>query len=164
MPLYTLPTAPVTLLNRYDDVSVGGAEADIYSYTVPAGKLSNNGDKLIVVYAGSFVTGGTELCQLKYYFAGTGIWDSIGVAPTTGTTSWRVTAELIRVSSTVVRYTVSLQTTGASGFIYCNVGELTGLTLSNTNIIKLTGVSSGIGSGAGDIVGKMSSGTFSPAG
>lgn len=143
------------IFDHFTDTSVGGAEADIYSSTLPANAFGTNGDKVKAYYGGNFVTVGTELAQLKVVLAGTTIWDSTGVAPTTGTTSWRVVVELIRVSATVVRYTVSLNTTGASGFVYCTSGELTGLTLSGTNILKLTGTSSGVGSGAGDIVGKM---------
>lgn len=147
----------------FTDTSVGGAEADIYTKTLEASFLGANGDKVLASYSGNFVTVGTELTQLKVYFGGTAIWDSTGVAPTTGTTSWNVRTEVIRVSSTVVRYSVSLTTSGASGFVYQTTGELTGLTLSNTNVIKVTGTSSGVGSGAGDIVGKMGYVQFSPA-
>lgn len=150
------------LFDHFTDATVGGAEADIYSDTIPASQLSANGQKLVSLFSGNFVTVGTELTQLKLYFAGTVIWDSTGVAPSTGTTSWRVFSEIIRVSSTVVRYTVSLNTTGASGYTYCSVGELTGLTLSNTNILKITGTSTGVGSGSGDIVGKMGYVEFKP--
>ncbi len=151
-------------MDNFADVSVGGAEADIYSYTTLANTFATNGDKLIANYGGNFVTVGTELTQLKAYFGGTAIWDSTGVAPNTGTTSWRIVVELIRVSASTVRYAVALNTTGASGFVYCTVGELTGLTLSGTNILKVTGTSTGVGSGAGDIVGKMSFGRWEPAG
>lgn len=144
-----------SIFDYFTDVSVGGAEADIYSATLDVSLFATDGDKVTASYGGNFVTGGTELTQLKAKLAGTTIWDSTGVAPTTGTTSWRVYVELIRVSSTVIRYTVSLQTTGATGYVYCSVGELTGLTLTNTNILKITGTSTGVGSGAGDIVGKM---------
>jgi hypothetical protein len=151
------------LFDHFADVSVGGAEADIYTDTLLANTFNANGDKVTANYGGNFVTVGTELTQLKVYLAGTAIWDSTGVAPTTGTTSWNVDVKLIRVSSTIVRYTVTLNTTGASGFVYATVGELTGLTLSGTNILKITGTSSGVGSGAGDIVGKMGFVSFSPA-
>lgn len=144
-----------TLFDQFADSSVGGAEADIYTNTTAANTFAVNGDKLLAEYGGNFVTVGTELTQLKVYFAGTAIWDSTGVAPVTGTTSWRVFVDIIRVSSTVVRYSVSLTTTGATGYVYTTVGELTGLTLSGTNILKITGTSTGVGSGAGDIVGKM---------
>lgn len=144
-----------SIFDFFTNGTVGGAEADIFTATTDASLLSTNGDKLLAEYSGNFVTVGTQLTQLKVYFGGTAIWDSTGVAPTTGTTSWRVVVELIRVSATVVRYTVSLNTTGASGYVYCTAGELTGLTLTNTNILKITGTSSGVGSGSGDIVGKM---------
>ena len=152
-----------TLFDFFADVTVGGAEADIFSATLAANTFNGNGDKVVASYGGNFVTGGTELTDLLVKFAGTTIWDSTGLAPATGTTSWRVNAELIRVSSTVIRYTVSLNTTGASGYVYCTVGELTGLTLSGTNILLLRGSSSGVGSGSGDIVGKMGSIDFRPA-
>lgn len=150
------------LFNYVADVSVGGAETDIFTSTLIASTFNANNEKIVAMYSGNFVTVGTELTQLKVYFAGTAIWDSTGVAPSTGTTSWRVYVELIRVSSTVVRYAVSLNTTGASGYVYATSGELTGLTLSGTNIIKITGTSSGVGSGAGDIVGKMGYINFQP--
>lgn len=152
-----------TLFDHFTDTTVGGAEADIYTDTLAASTLNVNGDKIIASYSGNFETVGTELTQLKAYFAGTAIWDSTGVAPTTGTTSWKVLVELIRVSSTVVRYSVALTTTGASGFVYQTTGELAGLTLSNTNILKITGTSSGVGSGSGDIIGRMSYIKFEPA-
>ena len=144
-----------TLFDSYADVTVGGAEADIFTNTLLANTFNSNGDKVLASYGGNFVTVGTELTELRVKFAGTTIWDSTGVAPSTGTTSWAVSAEIIRVSSTVIRYNVRLNTTGASGYVYNTVGELTGLTLSGTNILKVTGLSSGVGSGSGDIVGKM---------
>lgn len=152
-----------TLFDYYTDVTVGGAETDIYSSNVIAGQLANNGEKLTAQYGGNFVTGGTELCDLEVYFGGSVIWDSTGVAPSTGTTSWRVWVEIIRVSASVIRYTVSLNTTGASGFVYAKSDELTGLTLSNANILKITGTSSGVGSGSGDIIGKMGFVEWRPA-
>lgn len=151
------------IFDQFADSTVGGAEADIYTNTLIANVFGANGDKVTASYGGNFVTVGTEITQLKVYFAGTAIWDSTGVAPTTGTTSWNVEVKLIRVSSTAVRYTVTLNTTSASGFVYAVSGEITGLTLSGTNILKITGASSGIGSGAGDIVGKMGYITFMPA-
>jgi hypothetical protein len=159
----TLATVGGVIFDDFADSTVGGAEADIYTKTINASMLSTNGDKAIAEYGGNFVTVGTELTQLKVYFAGTAIWDSTGVAPTTGTTSWGVSVKLIRVSATVVRYDVRLTTSGASGFNYCVVGELTGLTLTNTNILKITGTSTGVGSGSGDIVGKMSFIKYEPA-
>lgn len=152
-----------SIFDHFVDATVGGTEADIYTDTLPANSFGTNGDKVIASYGGNFVTVGTESVELKVYFAGTAIWDSTGIAVNTGTSSWRVYVEIIRVSATVVRYTVSLNTTGASAFVYATSGELTGLTLSNTNILKITGFSSGIGSGSGDIIGKMGFVSWYPA-
>ena len=151
------------IFDYFTDSTVGGAETDIFTNTILANTLGSNADKLSASYAGNFVTVGTEVVQLKVYFAGTAIWDSTGIAVTTGTTSWIVYVEIIRVSSTVIRFNVSLSTTGASGFVYDTCGELTGLTLSSGNILKITGTSSGVGSGSGDIVGKMGYVEFKPA-
>ena len=151
-----------TIFDYFTDSTVGGAETDIYSSTLDASLFATNGDKVTATYNGNFVTVGTEIVQLQIKLAGTTIWDSTGIAVTTGTSSWNVDVKLIRVSSTVIRYVVTLNTTGASGFVYCTSGELTGLTLTNTNILKLTGTSSGVGSGSGDIVGKSAFVEFKP--
>lgn len=152
-----------SLSDFYTDTSVGGAEADIYSTSLLANTYGSDGDKVTAVYAGNFVTGGTELTQLKVYLAGTAIWDSTGVAPTTGTTSWDIRVDTVRGSSTSVRYTVVLGTTGASGYVYAKSGELAALTLTNANTLKITGTSTGVGSGVGDIVGKMGYVEWKPA-
>lgn len=144
-----------SIFESFADVTVGGAEADIFSNTLDASLFGTNGQKIVAEYSGNFVTVGTEMTQLQVKLAGNTLWDSTGVAPTTGTTSWRVTCTLIRVSATVVRYSVALNTSGASGFVYCTVGELPGLTLTGINILKITGASAGVSSGAGDIIGKM---------
>ena len=146
---------PSVLFDHYTDSSVGGGESTIYSDTIAASQLANNGEKLKAMYGGDFITAGTESTQLLVTFAGTTIFNSGSVAVSTGTSGWGVEIDIVRVSSTVIRYTVRLTTSGATTFNYCSSGELTGLTLSNTNDLVLRGASSGIGSGAGDIVGIM---------
>lgn len=143
------------IFDHYIDSTVGGAETDIYTDTIVGNSLSSNGDKIVGNYSGNFVTLGTESVQLKAYFAGSNIWDSTGIAMAVGTSSWRICVEIIRVSAIIIRYSVSLNTSGASGFVYETAGELTSLTLSASNVLKITGISSGVGSGVGDIVGKM---------
>lgn len=143
--------------------TVGGAEADIYTDTLPASTFAVNGDKVSAYYAGNFVTVGTESVQLKVYLAGTAVWDSTGVAVTTGTTSWAIRVEVIRASSTSLTYIVTLSTTGASAFNYATSGVLTGLTLANTAILKATGTSTGVGSGSGDIVGNSGAVFYYPS-
>ncbi len=50
---------------------------------------------------------------------------------------------------------VSFTTEGAALAAYTAVGELTGLTLSGTNILKITGQAAGVGAASNDIVAKM---------
>jgi hypothetical protein len=141
----------------------GTSETDLYSYTTEAGLLSNNGETITATYGGSFVdSGGTATRQLKLYFGGTAIAD-FGALTISGAASWTMRCSLIRVSSTVVRYEASLTSGGITTVIPPAVGELTGLTLSNTNILKITGTASGAGAATNDIVAKMGAVYYWPA-
>lgn len=145
-----------TLATTYADVgNVTTTETDIFTFTTAAGELGANGDRLEAQYAGVFVSSGTATRQLKVYFGGTAIFDS-GALTISLAAAWDVTCTITRVSGTVIRYAVSMTTEGAALAAYTATGELTGLTLSNTNIIKLTGTAAGVGAASNDIVGKAS--------
>jgi hypothetical protein len=131
-------------------------ETDLFSYSVAARELANNGDRIGAQYAGTFVSSATATRQLKLKFAGTTIFDS-GALTLSLSAAWDIVATLVRVSATVVRYSVSMTTEGAALPAYTACGELTGLTLSNANILKLTGTAAGTGAATNDIVGKMAS-------
>lgn len=144
------------LFDYSSDISVGGAETDIYSSTLAANTFNKNGDKVCASWSGVYVNSVSH--ELKVYFAGTNIYDS-GLLPYSAG-GWNVVAELIRVSSTVVRYSVRLTNSDSlQAFITCSVGELTGLTLTGTNILKITAYTDG---SAGDLVGKMGTVAFAP--
>lgn len=132
----------------------GTTETDIYSYTTGASILGANGDKIDSIYGGIFVSSGTATRQMKVYFGGTAIFDS-GALSISGSAAWSLFVMIIRVSATVIRYSVALQTQGAALSAYCSAGELTGLTLSNTNILKITGTAAGVGAATNDIVAKL---------
>jgi len=132
----------------------GTSETDIYSYTSPASILGVNGDKLDATYGGNFVSSATATRQLKFYFGGTVIFDS-GALSISGSSSWTLFVTIIRVSASVIRYTIDLQTQGAALSSYCSTGELTGLTLSNTNVMKMTGTAAGVGAATNDIIARL---------
>ena len=67
-------------------------------------------------------------------------------------TDFCVNLLIIRDGSTSVRCVATANTTGASTNAYAKVTKITGLTLSNTNILKVTGTV-GTGAVAGDITG-----------
>lgn len=138
-----------------DANNTGTGETDLYTYTTKANTFAANGEKLEAWYSGTF-NDLTATSQLKVYFAGTAIADT-GALTVSAIGGWKIDVALIRVSSTVVRYVVNISTPGASTAIYTSSGELTGLTLSNTNIIKITGTAGGGTGGNSDITAKSGS-------
>jgi len=109
-----------------------------------------------------FVSSGTATRQIKIYFGGTAIFDT-GALTLSLSSAWTVYVTIIRVSSSVIRYMISLTTEGAALSAYTAVGELTGLTLTSTNILKITGQAAGVGAATNDIVAKLGSIAWHPA-
>lgn len=150
------------LFDHYADQGNGTTvETDLYSDTIAAGQLANNGDKLEIEYGGIFVSSATATREVKIYFAGTAIFDT-GALTLSLSSAWTAFAKIIRVSATVVRYMVSFTTEGAALAAYTAVGELTGLTLSGTTVLKITGQAAGVGAATNDIVAKLGSVVFVP--
>ena len=129
-------------------------ETDLYSDTIAAGQLAANGNQLVAVYAGVYAGSATATSQIKCYFAGTQIFAS-GALSITAANEWQMDVTIVRVSTSVVRYTVILTTPALSTADYQNVGELTGLDLTTTAILKITGQSSGTGAGSNQITAKL---------
>lgn len=134
-----------SLFNDFADVSNGTTlETDLYTHTLSAGQLTNNGDKLFVQFGGT-ATGNTNRKQIKLYFGGTIVGDSGLIIPIAATALlWDGNFMIMRVSSTVVRVTGSLlfvDTTLVNQSNPTKYVEVTGLTLSNTQIVKITGQS-----------------------
>lgn len=151
------------LFDHYTDVgNVTTGETDLYSDTLTAGLLANNGEKVRAEYGGLFVSSGTATREIKVYFAGSVIFDS-GALTLSLSSAWTIYLTIIRVSATVVRYLVSMATEGAALGAYTAVGELTGLTLSATNVLKITGQAAGVGAATNDIVAKLGDVEWLPA-
>ncbi len=152
-----------SLFNHFTDAGNGTTvETDLYSDTIAAGQLATNGDKLGAAYGGVFVSSGTATREIRLYFAGTALFDT-GALTLSLSSAWTMYVEIIRVSASVVRYMISLTTQGAALAAYTAAGELTGLTLANTAIIKVTGQAAGVGAASNDIVAKMGYVRFDPA-
>ncbi len=131
--------------------NVTTTETDLASFSVPGGTLAVNGDTIRGRYAGVLVSSASATRQLRAAFAGAALFDS-GALSVSVAGDWVLDVVLTRVSATVVRYAVSLTLTGASLGSYANVGELTGLTLSAANILKVTGQAAGVGAASNDLV------------
>lgn len=151
------------LVDHYTTVGNGTTvETDLYSDTLAAGLLATNGDKVSATYGGSFVSSGTATREVKLYFAGTVIFDS-GALTLSLSAAWNMDVLIIRVSASVIRYAISFTTEGAALAAYTAVGELTGLTLANTAVLKVTGQAAGIGAASSDILAKLGTVSFVPA-
>ncbi len=146
---------PKRLFSHHGDAgNTTTVETDLYSDTVTAGRLGVNDEVIQAQYSGLFVLSATATRTLRVYFGGTAIFDS-GALGSLVATYWIANVTIIRVSSTVVRYAVSL-VAGAAGIgDGVTVGEVTGLTLSNTNILKIAGQAGGTGAATDDIVAKF---------
>lgn len=151
---------PHTLFDHFVDAgSTSTGETTLYTDTIAAGQLSVNGQRIRFKYEGSHANASTR--QTKVKFAGTTIADT-GALVAGSSTVWVVEGEVTRVSSTVVRYWVrySSNSTTAVDRIVVFRGEITGLTLSNTAVMAITGQAA---SGAtNDIVARSGRVTFEP--
>lgn len=150
-----------TIFDHFADVgNVGTGEDDLYSDTLAASVLAADGDKITATYAGIFVGAAASTQELRAYFGGTKIYDSGALAIGAITSNWTMMVTIIRESSSVVRCTVSLSTDFATLFPYSTYTRITGLTLSNTQIIKITGEAAGVGAVNNQIVAKLGYGEF----
>jgi hypothetical protein len=155
--------ASYALFDHYTTVGNSGTtETDLYSDTTAAGQLAANGDKFEAEYGGSFVSSGTATRQIKIYFGGTAIFDT-GALTLSLSSAWTAYVTIIRVSATVIRYMISMTTEGAALAAYTAVGELTGLTLSSTNVLKVTGTAAGVGAASDDVLIKLGTVSYIPA-
>jgi len=144
--------------------NVGTGEDDLYSDTIPANSLDTDGHKLTAIY--SFQTASSASTkQIRLRFAGTLVWDSTALSPA-ALGYGRIEAHFVRTSSSSVRYSIYGSITSAAGVVYYHLnthGALTGLTLTGTNILKLTGEAAGGAAATDDIIGVLSSVNWKPS-
>ena len=144
-----------------DSNNVGITETDLFTYSTPASRLNAAGEKIISVYAGT-MNDVTASSQLKAYFAGTLIADT-GALTMSVTGAWVINASIIRTGANTARSIVNISTPGASTASYTKYTSLTGLTFTNTNIIKITGTASGATGGDNDITATYGNILWQPA-
>lgn len=143
--------------------NVGTGEDDLHSVTTVAGQLAADNDKLFFHWQVTTTAHATDTRRLRVYFGGTSIFDSTAQA-TTAADNVAVQGWLVRESSSVVRASVWLIDSGGVAFTKEAYTRVTGLTLSNTNILKITGESAGGGAVAdNDVVVTMGTVKYLPA-
>lgn len=120
-------------------------ETDLYTYTTKANTLNATGE-MIEMELPVTLTDATADKVVKVYFAGTEIYTTGTLAGTLSTGEFKIT--VMRTGASTASAKVSL--TQVAGLITIQT-DLTGLTFSGTNIIKVTGQASGVTGGSGDI-------------
>lgn len=138
--------------------NVGTGEDDLYSDTLSANVFGTNGDKVYTEepYTFTLVSSATATRQIRAYVAGTLVADSGALTFSSGgsATLWM---SIIRESSSVLRVSTELVVTGITLQSIVTYTRITGLTLSNTQIVKTTGEAAGVGAATDDIVNTMAS-------
>lgn len=129
--VFSSPSRPYSsgtwpLFDHYStETTAGTTQENFYAYTLLAGSLVNNGDKIRVEYSGTF-TANTNTKRIFPKFAGTIL--ATGQTSSATATDWTVDYYVIRVSNTVVRFGVEVTTNDA--VLAVESGEITGLDLT----------------------------------
>lgn len=141
------------LFQSFADVGAPGSavETDLQSDTLAASTLSVNGDAVRGVYAGIFQGAATVTPRWRIYFGGTVVYDS-GSVSLASSVPWKITSDCIRVSASVVRCATSLE---QATYLPPQYTEVTGLTLTNTQVYKLSIEDGGASQSANDVVKKL---------
>jgi hypothetical protein len=127
-----------------DAPNAGSTMTDLYSDAVGNGLLGANGDKITAYYAGTAAAHATNARTIHVSAFGTTVLAHNNFTTVGFGQNWRCQVDLIRVSSSVVRYStmftrsVGLASSGAGQQYGALNGEITGLTLTNAQTLKVS--------------------------
>lgn len=139
-----------------DETTAGTSTENLYTYTLPAGSLATNGDKILIEYSGIY-TANTHNKRLQPKF-GTDILIT-GETTNASATDWMIRYYLIRVSNTVVRFSVEFSTNADQPQV--ETGEITGLDLAAT--AYAIDLDARTATSAGEVTAKLGYGVAMPA-
>lgn len=150
-----------TIADFYTDVNNSGTgETDLYSYTTQANTLLDDGDKLRFNYTLN-LSDITSTAQIKILFAGVNIADT-GALTVSATGTITVSGILIKTGGTTARASVTINSPTTSTASYTAETDLTGLSFTTTNVLKITGTAGGAGGGSSDITAKLGTISWHP--
>lgn len=126
----------IPLFDHYTSVgNVGTTETDLYSDTIVGGTLAADGDKLEFMYGGTVDNGTNSVFRVFFGGGVSPIYES-GVEG--GGDDWIITGYIIRVSSSVIRFSINLYGANIPIVGPISSGEKTGLDLTGGNILKIS--------------------------
>lgn len=144
-----------TVSNAQADVGNSGTtETDLATYTTTANTFASNGDGMIFRAGGTVLGAASPTRQWTVYCAGNKIFDTGAIKITTNT-SWKVECWAQRVDSSTLRFITEFVSDGVIAPTLVQYTQQGSLTLSGTNILKLTGTAAGVGAATNDIIKKM---------
>lgn len=154
-----------TIFDDYTDgatTHTDGTEDTLYTHTLQASQFSANGDKIAGMYQVAIVGHAISTDRIRLYVAGTAIFDTTALNfPLSAQLTLEF--EVIRVSATVLRASVAATTSSATVIAYSQYVEITGLTLSNSQVVALKAIATGTNSAAGDVTAKLGTINWQPA-
>lgn len=161
------------VFDRFADgpsVNTNGTEDDLYTNTLAANTFTAFGQKLLVDYCLTIVASETATRRIQAYVAGTKVLDSgTNVFPGGGGANVRLfiiaeSTTVLRVKSEFVPSSATLHPDNAAAWLpLVTYTRITGLTLSSTQIVKVTGIATGTGAAAADITAVLGTGVFDAA-
>jgi len=152
----TYVVTPGVLKNYYTDAANSGtSETDLYTFTLPANALINNGDKLEILYS-VYVTDNVASNIIALYFGNSSLSQLYADALSTTNETVNYKFLLIRTSSSTLRYNLNIES--GDYHSYANY-DLSSLDFTTTQVIKVTGT----GTASDVIVAKMGTITYIPA-
>ena len=139
---------------RRDTSAVGnvGLGLDVlHTFSLPANSLQTDGDYLKVIYGGTFAANDNDK-RVRAAFGGTDYETTGATLDIDGAIGWRISAVIIRLSSTSVRVNsvlsfntlfgdsaAAMNTFGASGGTFVRSNDITGLANLNSNATTMEG-------------------------
>ena len=148
------------LFDYYADVGNGTTvETDIFSSSIAADTLVDNGDKIVAEYTILTAAHGTATRQIIVYFGGSARFTGTAIA-TVAAQAWKLTVTVIKTGTTTGRIGVLLNTgaTNQSAEV-----DMTGLDFTAANVLKFTGTAAASGATTNDIIGKIGTVEYKPA-
>jgi hypothetical protein len=111
-------TNGLTVLNAQTTTvgNVGTGDDVLHTYTVPSGTLGTNGESISAYSAGTFATS-VNSKRLRVKLGATTIFDS-GALSITTTADWSLKIEIVRVSNTSQKNTITLTTSSGTLMAY----------------------------------------------
>lgn len=153
-----------TIFNHYTDSGNSTTtETDLYTDTLLGNTFYANGDKVISQYGGTYTGAAASTQRLRTYLGGTLIFDSGALSIGVATNSWNLSVTCVRESSSNVRCLVVYNSDFAAFNSSATYTKVTGLTLTSTQILKITGQAAGAGALSNQIVASEGYIEFKPA-